>query len=94
MHAFTAKSSHVDCRSLWDNLQSNRLPEERNLWPDITFLKESYKEGTIKSHYWIDTHHMIANGLTKASQDPTDVIKLMHGTWDVDGGWKKAAQAK
>ena len=37
---------------------------------------------------------MIANGLTKASQDPTDVIKLMHGTWDVDGGWKKAAQAK
>ena len=84
----------TDCKSLWDNIQSNRLPEERNLWPDVTFLKESFKSNLISSHFWTDTEHMVANHLTKANQDPTTIVQLMHGTWITEDQWKKATPLK
>ena len=83
-------STHTDCRSLWDNLQSNRLPDERNLWPDVTFLKHLFAGSTIDSHYWTPTQDMIADALTKQGIDSSALVQVMHGYWNASSTWKEA----
>ena len=83
-------STTTDCRSLWDNVQSNKLPSEANLWPDVTLLKQCFANGTIQDHYWTDTGDMVADAITKKGIDPAKLIKLMHGRWIVDKSWKQA----
>ena len=82
--------THTDCRSLWDNLQSNKLPTESNLWPDVTFLKHMFADNTIASHYWTNTHDMCADALTKDGLDITALMELMRGIWKVNGEWREA----
>jgi len=83
-------SSNNDCRSLWDNMQSNRLPIETNLWPDITHLKHLFNSGIIKAHFWNATGDMCVDALTKAGLDPAALVELMHGHWHVAEEWKEA----
>ena len=83
-------TSTTDCRSLWDYLQSCRLPEEQNLWPGITFLKETFLNGTIREHYWTDTEHTVADALTKLGRSPDALMMMMHGDWLGGSAWRKA----
>ena len=83
-------ASNTDCRSLWDHLQSNKLPKEANLWPDVTFLKQLFSDGTIGAHYWNATGDMCADALTKTGLDLSALIELMHGNWRIAEEWIQA----
>jgi hypothetical protein len=82
----------TDCRSLWDNIQSNRNPKEANLWPDITELKRWFKDKSISRHFWTETGDMAADCMTKKGVDPVALIRVLHGRWNVSPSWKEAQQ--
>ena len=77
----------TDCKSLYDHLISPSSPtsiEDRRTCIDIVILRESLQltGGSIR---WLPTKWMLADGLTKDSQEPIDLLRscVRQGTYQI-----------
>lgn len=67
----------TDCKSLYDHLHSPSSPlsvDDRRTSIDIVIIKESCRLMSARIR-WVPTNRMIADGLTKDSIDPIDLIR-------------------
>lgn len=67
----------TDCKSLFDHLVSPSSPqavEDCTTSIDICIIKESVKTFAANVR-WVPTDRMIADGLTKDSEDPIDLLR-------------------
>jgi len=79
----------TDCRSLWDLKQTSRVALEKNLMPDVAFLRAMHAERKLRDSIWVPTNEMICDELTK---DMTSGLALaaLKGTWACSGTHRTA----
>ena len=71
---------YTDCRSLYESLkQIAPTATEKRLEIDLRTLKESIDSGELAVE-WIDTHHQLADALTK-QMDPSALIYALETGW-------------
>ena len=55
----------TDCRSLHDNIKSNKAVSEKRLRLEIAAIREAIQREIIKESVWVSTENQIADVLTK-----------------------------
>ena len=67
----------TDCKSLYDHLHSPSSPtsiEDRRTSIDVVIIRESCRH--MQAHVrWVPTNRMLADGLTKNTGDPIDLLR-------------------
>ena len=67
----------TDANNLVTTAQTTHLPEQKETIHMIQMLRKESVSGTIDDLAHIDTHHMLADCLTKASAKPETLIKAV-----------------
>jgi hypothetical protein len=87
----------TDCRDLYDALTRDTVPScaERRLALDIVIMRELLSRPLQWCH-WVDTHHQLADGLTKALQNHhiREVLKTGRYAWQYSDDCRSAKVRK
>ena len=68
----------TDCKSLHDNLNSNKAVTEKRLRLEIASIKEALHRQLVKEHVWVPTEQQLADVLTKRGASP---LRLLSADW-------------
>ena len=67
----------TDCRSLHDNLNSNKAVTEKRLRLEIAAIREALQRELIKESVWVSTENQIADVLTKRGVSPLRLLAAL-----------------
>ena len=67
----------TDSKSLLDSIKSNKPVSEKRLRIDIAAIKEALQKGQISEIKWAPTNIQLANGLTKQSASPIELLRVI-----------------
>ena len=67
----------TDSKCLFDTITKMTTVAEKRLLIDIACIRESYSNGDLSNVAHLSSAHNLANSLTKAKPDPTQIIDLM-----------------
>ena len=75
----------IDAMSVYAAVTANivKAPAEKSLPPHVQFVRELLDKGSIRALIWLDTHDMIADGMTKGRISQTVIRTAQEkGCWN------------
>ena len=69
----------TDCKSLHDDLTTNKAVSEKRLRLEIASIKEKIQKHMVKEYVWVPTEEQLADVLTKKGASPLRLLSVLEG---------------